>query len=84
MYRQMAAECRKRAAQASNPSVKSAYQVARGWLLLAEQMDWMDRQEEASRPKDTDEHTPLAVRATCSVCFWQMAQWKSESRSANS
>jgi hypothetical protein len=54
MYRQMAAECRKRAAQASNPSVKSAYQeVARGWLLLAEQMEWMDRQEESFPPKDT-------------------------------
>jgi hypothetical protein len=37
MYRQMVAECRKRAAQATNPSIKSAYQeVARGWLLLAE------------------------------------------------
>jgi hypothetical protein len=54
MYRQMAAECRKRAAQARNPSVKGAYQeVARGWLLLAEQLEWMDRQEEASGPKDT-------------------------------
>jgi hypothetical protein len=50
----MAAECRKRAAQASNPSIKSAYQeVARGWLLLAEQMEWMDRQEEASPPEDS-------------------------------
>jgi hypothetical protein len=48
MYRQMAAECRKRAAHASNLSIKTAYQeVARGWLLLAEQMEWMDRQEEA-------------------------------------
>jgi len=45
---------RKRAAQARNPSVKSAYQeVARAWLLLAEQLEWMDGQEEASRPKDT-------------------------------
>ena len=33
--------------QVSNPHVKIAFQeVARGWLLLAEQMDWMDRQEE--------------------------------------
>jgi hypothetical protein len=54
MYRQMAAECTKRAAQASNPSVKSAYQeVARGWLLLAEQVEWLDSQKEASPPKDT-------------------------------
>jgi hypothetical protein len=54
MYREMAAECRKRAAQAANPSIRNAYQeVARGWLLLAEQLDWMDRQEEGSRPNDT-------------------------------
>ena len=34
--------------QTNNPHVKSAFkEVARGWLLLAEQMEWMDRQEEA-------------------------------------
>ena len=47
MYRQRAAEAKNRAMQVSNPHVKIAFQeVARGWLLLAEQMDWMDRQEE--------------------------------------
>jgi hypothetical protein len=47
MYRQRAAEAKNRATQASNPHVKTAFEeVARGWLLLAEQMEWMDRQEE--------------------------------------
>jgi hypothetical protein len=42
MYRQRAADAKDRATQTNNPHVK-----ARGWLLLAEQMEWMDRQEEA-------------------------------------
>jgi hypothetical protein len=45
MYRQKAAEAKNRAAEASNPHVKSAFkEVARGWLVLAEQMEWMDGQ----------------------------------------
>jgi hypothetical protein len=33
--------------EASNPHVKTAFEeVARAWLLLAEQKEWMDRQEE--------------------------------------
>jgi hypothetical protein len=52
MYRQRAAEAKNRARQASNPYVKSAFEeVARAWLLLAEQMEWMDRQEETRRGK---------------------------------
>jgi hypothetical protein len=48
MYRQRATDAKNRAAQTNNPHVKSAFkEVARGWLLLAEQMEWMDRQEEA-------------------------------------
>jgi hypothetical protein len=47
MYRQRAAEAKNRATQASNPHVKTAFkEVARGWLLLAEQMEWMERQDE--------------------------------------
>jgi hypothetical protein len=47
IYRQRAAEAKNRATQTSNPHVKTAFQeVARAWLLLAEQMEWMDRQEE--------------------------------------
>jgi hypothetical protein len=45
MYRQKAAEAKNRAAQANNPHVKSAFrEVARAWLILAEQIDWMDGQ----------------------------------------
>jgi hypothetical protein len=46
-YGPTAAEAKKRAAEASNPHVKSAFkEVARGWLVLAEQMEWMEHQEE--------------------------------------
>jgi hypothetical protein len=41
--------CRQRAAEAKTRAmhVKAAFQeVARAWLLLAEQMEWMERQEE--------------------------------------
>jgi hypothetical protein len=52
MYRQRAAEAKNRATQASNPHVKTAFkEVARGWLLLAEQMEWMERQDEPMRAK---------------------------------
>jgi hypothetical protein len=52
-YRQRAAEAKNRAAQTGNQSIKSAFEdVARGWLLLAEQMEWLDRQW-SSRRDDT-------------------------------
>jgi hypothetical protein len=42
MYRQNAAEARQRARQTSDPCIKTAFEeVARGWLLLAEQVEWM-------------------------------------------
>jgi len=51
MYRQNAAGARQRARQTSDPSIKSAFEdVARGWLLLAEQLEWMDSQN-ASIPQ---------------------------------
>jgi hypothetical protein len=46
MYRQNAAEARQRARQTTDPSIKSAFEdVARGWLLLAEQVQWMESKE---------------------------------------
>jgi hypothetical protein len=52
-YRQRAAEAKNRAAQTSNPSVKSAFQeVARGWLLLAEQMEWIERRRSSLGDED--------------------------------
>jgi len=53
-YRQRAAEAKNRAAQTTSPSMKSAFEeVARGWLLLAEQTEWIEltsslREEDAS------------------------------------
>jgi hypothetical protein len=46
VYRERAAEAKQSAALAKNPSIKSAFQeVAQHWLLLAEHMEWIDRQE---------------------------------------
>jgi len=43
MYRQRAAEAKQSAAQAKNPSLRRAFEdVAHGWLVLAEQIEWMD------------------------------------------
>jgi hypothetical protein len=45
-YRQRAAEAKDRAAQASEPSIKRAFQdVAAGWIVLAEQAEWMDSEK---------------------------------------
>jgi len=44
MYRQRAANAKDRAAQAKNPSIKSAFeQVAADWIALAEQVERIDR-----------------------------------------
>jgi hypothetical protein len=44
-YRQKAAEAKQSAAKATNLSIKKAFEeVAGGWLVLAEQMEWIDRQ----------------------------------------
>jgi hypothetical protein len=51
MYRQKAAEIKRKARRAQNPSAKRAFEeVARAWLLLAEQIAWMDTQK-ASTPQ---------------------------------
>jgi hypothetical protein len=53
-YRQKAAEAKNRAAQTSSPSIKTAFEeVTRGWLLLAEQMEWIERQRSLLREEDT-------------------------------
>src|SRR4029453_19388094 len=45
LYRQRAADAKKRAAQAKDPSVKRAFEeVTAGWRVLAEQMEWIDSQ----------------------------------------
>jgi hypothetical protein len=41
-------------AQTSSPSIKSAFEeVARGWLLLAEQMEWIEERRSSLRDEDT-------------------------------
>jgi hypothetical protein len=50
IYRQKAAEAKQSAAKATNPSIKRAFEeVAAGWLVLAEQMEWIDRQRSPGR-----------------------------------
>jgi hypothetical protein len=54
-YSQRAAEAKQSAAQAKNPSIKSAFEeVARGWLVLAEQMEWMDNQKSSFPQRKTN------------------------------
>src|SRR5262249_24372466 len=53
-YRQRAAEAKNRAAQTSSLSIKSAFEdVARGWLLLAVQTEWIEGRRSALRDEDT-------------------------------
>jgi hypothetical protein len=52
-YRERAAEAKDRAAQARNPSIKSAFEnVAAGWIALAEQVDRIDREKPAVREQE--------------------------------
>jgi len=52
-YRQKAAEAKNRAVQTISPSIKGAFEeVARGWLLLAEQMEWIEQQRSSLRDED--------------------------------
>jgi hypothetical protein len=45
-YRQRAADAKQRAAQTNDPSIKIAFEYeAAFWLGLAEQLDWIGRQE---------------------------------------
>jgi hypothetical protein len=55
VYRQKAADAKDRAAQAKNPSIKSAFEeVANGWLLLAEQVEWIDRHRSPVRGEENN------------------------------
>jgi len=55
IYRQKAAEARQSAARAKSPSIKQAFEeVANGWVVLAEQMEWMDRQKGATPEEKND------------------------------
>jgi hypothetical protein len=55
-YRQRAAEAEDRAAQAQDPSIKSAFEnVAAGWIALAEQVERIDGDRPAVR--DQEKHS---------------------------
>jgi hypothetical protein len=55
MYRQRAADAKQRSAQAKDLSVKRAFEeVARGWLVHAEQMEWIDRQKSTVHDEEDD------------------------------
>jgi len=55
IYRQKAAEAKQSAAKARDPSVKRAFEeVAAGWLVLAEQMEWIDRQRSPVRHEENN------------------------------
>jgi hypothetical protein len=55
MCREKAAEARQRATQTRSPSIKSEFEgVARGWLLLAEQMEWIERQRSSLRDETSN------------------------------
>jgi hypothetical protein len=50
--RRRADDAKQRAAQAREPFIKSAYEkVAACWLVLAEQMEWIDRKEASPPPR---------------------------------
>jgi hypothetical protein len=54
-YRQRAAEAKDRAAQAQNPSIKSAFEnVAAGWVALAEQMERIDTEKSPVRDQENN------------------------------
>ena len=56
MCRQKAAEAKQSAAKAKNPLIKRAFEeVAAGWRVLAEQMEWTDRQKSPLDDEDSSD-----------------------------
>jgi hypothetical protein len=52
-FRQRAAEAKQSAVKAKNPSIKREFEeVAAGWLVLAEQMEWIDWERERKTGPD--------------------------------
>jgi hypothetical protein len=46
-YRRRGLEAQQRAARTTEEKIRDAYEdVAEGWFVLAEQMDWLDRQHD--------------------------------------
>jgi hypothetical protein len=56
MYRQKAADIKQKACRAQNYRRSGHFEeVARAWLLLAEQIAWMDSQKRASKYRNAQE-----------------------------
>jgi hypothetical protein len=52
-FRQKEAEAKQSAAKAKNPSMKREFEeVAAGWRVLAEQVEWIDRERERKTGPD--------------------------------
>jgi hypothetical protein len=57
MYRQKAAEAKQSEEKAKNPFIKRAFEeVAAGWRVIAEQMEWTDRQKSGEEAQVTGAH----------------------------
>ena len=72
-YRQRAEDAKHRAAQAKDPSIKSAFEhVAAGWVALAEQVERIDAEK---FPLREEENSPLTPRpaAFCTM-GWELPQ----------
>jgi hypothetical protein len=53
VYRQKAAEAKQSAGKTTNPSIKRAFEeVAGSWLVLAEQIEWVDQQRRPVRHEE--------------------------------
>jgi hypothetical protein len=51
-YRRRGTEAEQRAAQATEPTIKNAFEdVASGWFLLAHQVEWLEGQRATSNEK---------------------------------
>jgi hypothetical protein len=73
MYRQKAAEAKQSAAQAKNQSMKRAFEeISARYLVLAEQMEWMDSQKASAAPPDKfeslDANEKAALESTLYRC----------------
>jgi hypothetical protein len=59
MYRQKAAEAKQSAAQAKNQSMKRAFEeISARYLVLAEQMEWIDSQKALPLLKRKNKRSP--------------------------
>src|SRR5260221_11730268 len=68
MYRQRADDAKNRAAQAKNLSIKSAFEeVAACWLVLAEQVEGIDRKEASPPSRHSGRKRIVLLRSLASI-----------------